>query len=365
MKNIERLPLLILFLLFCWLRHPIIFAHSLNPKVVERLTGETVEDHDHLQSDVLSDPRGEERTYASFPEWYIVYSAQEYSIFVAEGHRPSQFPYFKSIAQYWDAADHTTAVLGDEEIDESTQTVLRFIGFSFSAEQAVIGLYEKTIGRIFEYANVLIETNEDQYTEAVAEEYGQFLLHTPWYEFPYGRKLAGLWTTYDWSSLTPRGIERRVVFTLGYSVKGMYAHITHRLSSRSLGTANLSTVLEVQGISAEQLHTLSGVTVINVGDDKHVRATAPRYRVFTSIAQSITDAGGSFLSIQDHDTIMLTVIAPEETDCFEDMNVLFRMPILTQPGFLRVAIDTDILTLSDTINSISNCHMALEHLYDY
>src|SRR5690349_12383735 len=44
--------------------------------------------------------RDEARSYLAFPEWFIVYAAEEHAAFI-ERDRPSHYPYFRSIAQYW------------------------------------------------------------------------------------------------------------------------------------------------------------------------------------------------------------------------------------------------------------------------
>ncbi len=340
-------------------------AHKINPAIIERLTGETVEVHGHQEEGEPADPRGEERTYASFPEWYIVYSAQEYATFVSKDGRPSQFPYFASAAQYWDAVAKTKLALGDTEIDSTTQTVLRVIGISFSVENTLIGLYETTVGRFFEFTHGR-KTLEDRYTERVAEEYGAFLLHTPWYAFPYGQKLIGLWSTYGWSSLTPRGMERRIAFTFGYGIKGIYGGVLGYLSQTSLGVAELQTVFETDAISAASLDSIEGVEIEEQWPDGHVRAVAPRYRAFTPIVEAIAAKGGGFISIQDHDEIMATLIIDGDLQCDAlKTREIFSQEILTAPPSRRVALRIPVAELADTVRAIESCKLTLEHLYDY
>jgi hypothetical protein len=336
-------------------------AHTLNPAFVEKITGEQVEDHYPATTE---DPRFEERTFASFPEWYIVYNAQEYSRLILEGGRPSQFPYFASIGQYWDSVDYVKTALGSSTIDSNTNTVLRVIGASFTLENAVIGLYEKTVGFVFETLNLFYKTNEDRYTGAVAAEYGDFLLHTPWYQFPYGQKLVGLWTTYGWSSLTPRGIERRVAFTVGYALKGIYGTILGKLSQASLGNAQLNTSMTVENVSADSLKTIQGMTIEeDSGVQLHV--TAPRYRAFTGIAEAISQKGGRFSDIQGNKIIMLSIIAEPSNECPSDLTVQFSMPLLTQPNLSRIALTTPVDELSNAIRKLNSCGIRLEHIYDY
>ena len=44
--------------------------------------------------------RAEAFTYLTLPEWFIVYSTDEYAGFIAT-RRPSDFPYLGSVRQYW------------------------------------------------------------------------------------------------------------------------------------------------------------------------------------------------------------------------------------------------------------------------
>src|SRR5262245_39958475 len=46
--------------------------------------------------------RSEVQTFLTLPEWYIVWSAEEYAEVLAHG-APSEFSYFESNAQFWRA----------------------------------------------------------------------------------------------------------------------------------------------------------------------------------------------------------------------------------------------------------------------
>jgi len=332
-------------------------AHELNPAVVEKLTGQTVDKQEK------SDPRGEERTFASFPEWYIVYSAQEYAEFAQSGGRPSQFPYFGATRQYWDATASAKEALGTTTLDSNTSTVLRVIGASFSVEYVIIGLYENTVGWASEWLNFLQPTVEDRYASEVAYAYGQFLTHTPWYAFPYGEKLRGLWSTFGWSSLTPRGVERRVALTLGYTLKGAYGFVLGKLSQSSLGSAELTTSFVTADISAEALESAKA-SVREVSGDGHITAEAQRYRAFTHVAEAISEKGGTFLTIEGHQKILLTVLAPTLGACLSGREVVFALPVLTQPH-TRYGVVVPVSELSAVLRELTTCGLAAEHVYDY
>ena len=44
--------------------------------------------------------RPEDQSFLTFPEWYIVFSADEYAVHL-QNQYPSSFPFFASVRQYW------------------------------------------------------------------------------------------------------------------------------------------------------------------------------------------------------------------------------------------------------------------------
>ena len=66
------------------------------------------------------------------------------------------------------------------------------IGISYSTEYAVKGLYENTIGRVFEWIRGTRLTPQDEYARAVLQDYAAFLYTVPWFKYPFREKLDGL-----------------------------------------------------------------------------------------------------------------------------------------------------------------------------
>ena len=44
--------------------------------------------------------RGEEQTFLTYPEWFLVHSPAEYAGYVAD-HTPTEFPFCGHISQFW------------------------------------------------------------------------------------------------------------------------------------------------------------------------------------------------------------------------------------------------------------------------
>jgi hypothetical protein len=90
--------------------------------------------------------RGESLTFLTLPEWFIVYSTEEYAHFIGQ-HRPSGFPYLGSIGQYWSCYGSVCAVTKREyAFDAGYNTMLGVIGKSFTVENVIKGLYETSSG---------------------------------------------------------------------------------------------------------------------------------------------------------------------------------------------------------------------------
>ncbi len=342
-------------------------AHEINPAVIEYLTGETITyDHHHDEVTTEADPRGASRRLYTIPEWLIVYTAIEYGQFVQAGGDPSAFPYFTSTKQLWSAWNSATDILG-EEPDPTTNTVLYTIAISTTIEQGILGIYEGTIGWLFEWLDGGLVTPEDRYTNQVAAEYGAFLLHTPWYAFPYGQKLIGLWQTWGFASFTPRGLERRLAFTIGYGAKALYAGAI-RLASASQfeGGAGLATDVMVTG-TAEQLTSLRATYEgLSTSTSDSLTVVLPRYRAFTPALTQLFIDETSVVAIMGHDVIALSSIVSSDTSCPEVEGYrVMTLPLLTDETRVRAIYDVPVADLEDVFGNLSACGYEVEHVYDF
>lgn len=344
----------------------LVSAHELNPEFIERVTGETItSDHHSDRSESEADPRDENRTYYSFPEWYIVYSAQEYADFVAAGEFPSQYPYFASIGQMWDSWEYSEAAAASAP-DATTNTVLWTIAISYTVESAIIGFYEKTLGRLSEWSFLRYKTAEDTYIDEQAMAYGTFLNQTPWFYFPYGSSLSGLWQTYGWSSITPRGLERRISYTVGYTVKALYAGVIRFLSESTYeGGAGQVTHAEVRASSDIMASVMSSSSpVANEGNRYHV--DFPRYRAFRDRAIDFANNGGEFITIAGNDEIAFSVVASVPFPCETLLSqVLYDMPLVTNAAQARYMLQVRVPNLANALRQADACNVSVEHIYDY
>ncbi|MEZ4657364.1 MAG: hypothetical protein R2911_07315 [Caldilineaceae bacterium] len=311
--------------------------------------------------------RPEDQTYLTFPEWYIVYSADEYAAFVAD-NPPSRFPYWAAIGQYWRSYYDVCAVTRERyAFNGGYHLTLVVIGVSFTYEDLFKGLYEKTIGRATEWVSSPELTSEDAYARQVAKEYGDFIHTIPWYEFPFDQKLRGLWRqTPLWGPNAIRKWERKLALSVEYGGKALYGRLIRQGTAAAYGAEELEIQAVVSGVNEQLLRAQPAVKLVRKLDENRVLISMPRYEAFTQLAPRLAAQGVQFIEIAGNDQILVTLIAPD--DWRYDLPAgepLFVMPVLIASRNSRIAVETPVSELHRLLNALKNSPARLEHIYDY
>lgn len=311
--------------------------------------------------------RPPEQSYLTLPEWYIVYSSEEYAAFIQE-HPPSHFPYFGAIGQYWRSYRAVCEVTrGQYPFNTLYHFTLFVIGPSFTVENALRGLYEKSIGWAAEWTSGGEPTAEEHFARAVALDYGVFLHTIPWFEYPFGDKLRELWaTTGLWGPHPIRKWERKVALSLEYGGKALYGRLIRGGAEVTYAPEKQEILAVVEGVSAELEQRYPDLRIVQPLDDRRTIIALPRYEPFTQLAPALAAEGVQFVEIAGNDAIMVTVLAPSEwVYDLDEGESLFALPILTQPGYTRMAIKAPVRSLHRVLAELERQGVALEHLYDY
>jgi hypothetical protein len=298
-----------------------------------------------------SDHRPEARTYLTYPEWHIVYSADSLARHLAHSP-PSGYPYFSDIGSFWSSYCALNRV-ADPKAAGDAKVMLYTIGISFSAEMLVKAMYENTIGRLFEWIGGH-ESGPDVYAQRVQQSYGAFMHETPWYAFPFGTAFSNLWRA---GGGGVRSWERHLALSLEYGIKTGYAKLIGWASGTALGKDERTMRIVLDGEPGKvaaidaRLKPLGGMTY-----------ETPRYAQFTQIAGELAAAGGNFREIAGNDDIFLTVIAPNSWAPTQP--ALLSMPLPDQPGRQRLGISLKVQNLTETLRTLPP-GTRLEHIYDY
>lgn len=317
-----------------------------------------------VTADVKGYFRDASSTYLAVPEWYIVYSTEEYASFLGASP-PSRFPYFRSIGQYWRYyADVCRVTRGVYPFDPGVHLMLGVIGASFSVENAVKGVYENTVGRMTEWIGSY-HTEEDAFARTTAREYGRFMHTVPWYEFPFASKLAALWTeTPLWGPGMLRKWERKLALSAEYGLKAVYAWMIRR----GTGAAYEAEDLEVHAWVDEAPDVFADrrVRTIKTVSPRSLIVVIPRYEAFTEVVTTLARQGVRFRDIAGNDEILLTVVAPAGWSYpLEQGEPVFGEEILTNPAAKRIAVKAPVASLPSILAGVESRGATIEHLYDY
>lgn len=311
--------------------------------------------------------RNEAWTYFTFPEWYIVYSFEDFGKFLDTGNE-SAFPYAGHIMGFW-RSFCTINRIGAARTEPLTEVkvMIYTIGISYSVELAIKGLYENTLGRLFEWLRGPQRTPEDVFARTVAQDYAAFLYTVPWYKFPFLEKLHGLWATVG--AATPsasRSVERRLALSAEYGVKSGYAWVIQKALDASSAPAALEIMLVVRTLPAELLAKEPRIKVLRTLDAERQLIRVPRYKDFTEIVRVLARENQEIVEIAGNDDIMMTVVLSDGVaPAVSGTRELFSLPLGARPGFRRAGFDVKVERLTAAIRAFETAGATVEHLYDY
>ena len=309
--------------------------------------------------------RAESFTYLTLPEWYIVFSADEYASQIAR-RPPSAFPYIGAARQYWGFyGSACQATKGFYPFETGYHVMLGVIGASFTIESTLKLVYENTVGRATEWLSST-DTPEDAFARRVATEYGTFMHTVPWYQFPFASRLAALWKE------TPLGgphkvrkLERRLVLTAEYSVKAVYGWVIGQMSGAAYGAEDERIYARIAA-APPAVFKDDRVKLVKPLEGGVQLVTLPRYEAFTRTALAMNALGVRFLDIAGNDDIVITALTRRGMPLeIPDATLLTVRPILTDPTMQRVAFAVPVSSLRPVIEHLARERATVEHLYDY
>jgi len=302
--------------------------------------------------------RNVEQTFLTFPEWFLVHSPAEYAAYVKE-HTPSDFPFIAHVRQFWSSYGRVNEAIREYPFNFGYHVMIVVIGVSTTVEYGIRSAYETLIGRVSELAARHGLTPEDRFGAQVAQEYVDFIRVLPWYEFDFTGRLAKLWRdTPAWGPDPLRKWERRYALTTEYAIKAVYGYLIKVGTKASYGDELLVTAVVVDKLPKGIQKDLPELKIL---DEKQNLVLVPRYDAFMRQASTLAKRGARFREIAGNDSIILvSVLSRNDFD-----KPLFEQPILTQPGWKRIALVVPVGELAAFLSGLDARGALLEHVYDY
>ena len=313
--------------------------------------------------------RNEGQTYLTHPEWYIVYSSDEYANWLQQ-KQPTEFPYGKSIGQYWALYDEAKKLTAQYPPNSPYHVMLGVIGVSYSAELALKGVYENTIGRFSGWTNDRRITPEDKFAANIASDYGRFIHVRPWYEYRFAPKLGTLW--FDTPKLTSdifRRLERRVFLTMEWGVKAIYATIIEKATRGAYEPEADEMKMVVTGWNDSIAARDKRITFVAHFDSVHTLIKTPRYDVFRDVMLDLSrsNTGLRIIEIAGNDEIFLTGVGPTGWSFVDaDAQTVQSLPVPSYPQWARFGMKVRVKELLPSLRRIeANKDVQVDHIYDY
>lgn len=303
-------------------------------------------------------------TWLTYPEWSIVHAYEDFAR-VGRERGEAAFGYVGSVTGYWTSLCSLTGVASARgDIAPDMRAMLYIIGLSFSAEMAVKGAWESTIGRLTSWWRGPRPTAEDLFAADVNDAYAAFLRQTPWYEFPFGGTLLRFWreTSFGDVSLL-RSIERRIALSMEYGVKGIYAQVLGLAAG--LAPAKLTIRTVVAWLDDQDTLADPRIRMVERRPDGLAVIETPRYRAFTEVLLGLAERQRGLVEIAGNREIFVTVIAPAGSAALVETDLVLRVPIQSRPGFERLGLTVGVRNLPGLLTRTRTGPVVLEHVYDY
>jgi FAD/FMN-containing dehydrogenase len=314
--------------------------------------------------------RDEGQTFLTHPEWYIVYSSDEYAAWM-KTRLPTEFPYLASIGQFWVNYHEARALTSHAyPFNGGYHAMLAVIGTSYSAELALKGIYENTIGRFSGWTAGHELSAEDHYAYQVADDYGRFIHVYPWYKYPFAAKLRGVWADLPaWGPHPVRKWERKLFLSLEYGIKAVYASLIGFGTAAAYGTEDDRMQLVATGWSDSLSAAYPSVQLRARLDSQHVLLAAPRYDLFRDLLLSLASTGAPvrLTEIAGNDDILLTGIAPTKwSSPTPAAQVVYSLPLPGDDTHHRVAMRVRVPDLLAALAALkAERGLTVDHIYDY
>jgi hypothetical protein len=307
----------------------------------------------------VADRRPADQTYLTVPEWFLVFSPEEYARALAPATRsPSAFPFTGHIGQFWQSYRDVAAECAPLPANGGYHVMIAVIGISTTVEYTLKGVYEGVVGRFTELVAGHADTPEDRLGAKVAQDYVDFIKVRPWYEFDFATPAKALWSLPGSGSLVRRW-ERRYVLTSEYLVKAGYAKLIE-MGTRSSYDVPIERTLAIVRAPAEA--KLPADTKLIAKDGDRWLLDAPRRQAFQDAAIALARKGVVFEEIAgNRREILVTLVAAQQPP--PGGRTIYTQPILTQPGLTRYAVAYPVNRLADVVRMMPDGE--IEHVYDY
>jgi FAD/FMN-containing dehydrogenase/SAM-dependent methyltransferase len=216
----------------------------------------------------------------------------------------------------------------------------------------------------------------------VSQAYGDFIEHTPFYEFPYFSEVANFWQVFghSWSAArrdysfwevasseyTLMNCFIGVMMTTEYTLKGVisapFAWLYGKEEYKEASTIHLL----AKEVDKKTLDPRARI-VERYPNEGVYHMEIPRYKPFTEILLDLAEAGTEFITIAGQSRIQIDLFVPIESDTKipKGCALLYKTPAPADPSHLFLACDVEVKELGKVLNFFRKNQVAIVYIHDY
>lgn len=299
-------------------------------------------------------------SYLSYPEWSIVHAYDDFAA-ISRASGPSDFGYLDAIRGFWGSfcsVSRKASQIGADDLE--TRAMIYVIGFSFTAEMALKGAYEATVGRLTSLVST--RTEEDRFAQRLNDDYAAFLRHTPWYAYPFRSEAGRFWSEVPLiGEAMPRKIERRLGLSVEYAFKSAYAAGMALLAGVSPAAARIGSVVKAPRAA---LAADTRIAIVAELAPDTFRIETDRYAALSDILRGLARQGGEIVEIAGNREALVSVLVPKDGAEGGPGERLFARAVAARPGWTRIGLAVPLRQVAGLMRADPSA-LVFEHLYDY
>lgn len=234
--------------------------------------------------------------------------------------------------------------------------------------------YEKDISQTY-------LTSPEWHNVDIAQEYGKFINHTPFYEFPYMESVSSYWKVFLKSWNAARKKRGLLPATLSsYTLMNLFIGITMSVEFAAKSAMSLPLRMAFSGAENETIAMIVSDPKNEIEDideritvDKkigeHLKlVNVPRYKEFFAIIQKLQDSSIIIHEIAGQKTIQCKVRYKKGALAFtQGIGYLkeYEWGIPTQPAYRYAALSVDVDRIRDVIKDLMGYGIEIMHIHDF
>lgn len=306
-----------------------------------------------------------DQTFLTYPEWFLVFSPDEYAQFVKKNYS-QDFPYFTHIKQVWTSYYDIGQRIKPYPFNTGYHVMILVISTSTTLEYSLKSIYENVFGRI---SSLWGRTWEDDYLAQVAQEYVDFIKISPWYDFDFYGKIPSLMKLPNQNF---RSIERKYMLLTEYVVKGTYGKVLGFFTHLTYEKPILQTAIHIKTQhNPFSDSSLNSAEILSTLPDGTMVLLVPRYDAFKDYLNYLVQKNIPIISIAGNtENILISFIIPHQNleSVKNELNTLnlstlFIQSIVTQDKD-RMVVEVPINQLDTKLTKINEIGQ-VEHVFDF